>query len=84
MKARDKVLTTSGSFIGIADMIQEYFYLSSPPEFIKESFDIKKNSSKEIYKIQNSVKILENFYMKIESKKGYRRFYFFMRKEVQK
>jgi hypothetical protein len=83
MKTKDKVLATSGSFVGIADMIQEYFYLSKPPEFIKESFDIKKNSSKETYKIQNSVKVLENFYMKIESKRGYRRFYF-MRKEIQK
>ncbi len=83
MKTKDKVLATSVSFVGIADMIQEYFYLSKPPEFIKESFDIKKNSSKEIYKIQNSVKVLENFYMKIESKIGYRRFYF-MRKEIQK
>jgi hypothetical protein len=83
MKIKDKLLASSGSFVGIADLIQEYFYLSKPPEFIKESFDIKKNSSKEIYKIQNSVKILENFYMKIESKKGYRRFYF-MRKELTK
>jgi hypothetical protein len=83
MKTKDKVLATSGSFVGIADMIQEYFYLSKSPEFIKESVDIKKNSSKETYKIKNSVKILDSFYMKIESKNGYRRFYF-MRKEMPK
>ena len=81
MKTKDKILATSGSFVGIADMIQEYFYLSKTPEFIKESIDQKKNSSTDIYKIKNSVKILENFYMKIESKNGYRRFYF-MRKEI--
>jgi hypothetical protein len=83
MKTKDKILATSGCFVGIADMIQEYFYLSKTPEFIKESIDQKKNSSTDIYKIKNSVKILENFYMKIASKNGYRRFYF-MRKEIQK
>jgi hypothetical protein len=83
MKTKDKILATSGSFVGIADIIQEYFYLSKPPEFIKESFSTSMKSHREIYKIQNSVKILENFYMKIESKNGYRRFYF-MRKEINR